>query len=101
MPKMKVNDIELYYQIHGEGTPLVLISGLGYPMWQWHLMVPYLEKYFQVILLDNRGVGNSDKPAGPYTASMLAKDMLGCSTHWRLTRRSSWVIRWAVLLPKQ
>jgi len=77
MPMMKVNDIELYYQIHGEGTPLVLISGLGYPMWQWHLMVPYLEKHFQVILLDNRGVGNSDKPAGPYTASMLAKDTVG------------------------
>jgi pimeloyl-ACP methyl ester carboxylesterase len=74
MPKMKINDIELYYEVHGEGTPLVLISGLGYPMWQWHLMMPYLEKHFQVITFDNRGVGQSDKPAGPYTASMLAKD---------------------------
>jgi len=77
MPKAKVNDIELYYEIHGEGTPLVLISGLGYPMWQWHLMVPYLEKHFQVITLDNRGVGQSDKPAGPYVASILAKDTVG------------------------
>lgn len=77
MPKAKVNDIELYYQIHGEGTPLVLIPGLGYSMWQWHLMVPYLEKHFQVVTLDNRGVGGSDKPAGPYSASMLAKDTVG------------------------
>jgi 3-oxoadipate enol-lactonase len=74
MPKTKVNDIEMYYEVHGEGTPLVLISGLGYPLWQWHLMVPYLEKHFRAITLDNRGAGQTDKPPGPYTASMLAKD---------------------------
>lgn len=78
MPKIKVNDIELYYEASGsEGTPLVLIAGLGYPLWQWHLMVPHLEKHFRVIAFDNRGVGLSDKPAGPYTASMLAKDTVG------------------------
>ena len=77
MPKIKVNDIELYYEVHGEGMPLVLISGLGYSLWQWHLMVPYLEKHFHVITLDNRGVGQTDKPAGQYTASMLAKDTIG------------------------
>jgi pimeloyl-ACP methyl ester carboxylesterase len=77
MPKTKVNDIELHYEVHGEGIPLVLISGLGYPRWQWHLMVPHLEKHFQAIMFDNRGVGQSDKPAGPYTASMLAKDVVG------------------------
>jgi pimeloyl-ACP methyl ester carboxylesterase len=76
MPKTKVNDIQLYYEVHGEGIPLVLISGLGYPLWQWHLMVPHLEKHFQVITLDNRGVGQSDKPAGPYTASVLARDIV-------------------------
>lgn len=74
MPKTKVNGIEMYYEVHGEGTPLVLISGLGYPLWQWHLMVPYLDKHLKVITLDNRGVGQTDKPTGPYTASMLAKD---------------------------
>lgn len=77
MPRTKVGDIELYYEVHGEGAPLVLIAGLGYPLWQWHLMVPYLEKHFRVIAFDNRGVGQSDKPAGPYTASMLAKDTVG------------------------
>ena len=77
MPKVHTNGIELYYEVHGKGTPLALICGLGYPLWQWHLMVPYLEKHFQVITLDNRGVGQSDKPAGPYTASMLAKDTVG------------------------
>jgi pimeloyl-ACP methyl ester carboxylesterase len=77
MPKIKTNNIELYYEIHGAGQPLVLISGLGYPLWQWHKMVPFLEEHFQVVTFDNRGVGLSDKPAGPYTAQMLAADTAG------------------------
>jgi pimeloyl-ACP methyl ester carboxylesterase len=77
MPKASVHGIELYYEVQGDGAPLVLISGLGYPRWQWHLMVPYLERHFQVITFDNRGVGQTDKPAGPYTAWMLAKDVVG------------------------
>ena len=77
MPKIKTNDIELNYEINGSGKPLVLISGLGYPLWQWHKMVPYLTKHFQIITFDNRGVGQSDKPAGPYTAQMLAADTVG------------------------
>lgn len=77
MPKITTNNIELYYEIHGAGQPLVLISGLGYPLWQWHKMVPFLAEHFQVITFDNRGVGQSDKPAGPYTAQMLATDTAG------------------------
>lgn len=77
MPNLKVNDIELYYETHGTGAPLVLISGLGYSSWQWHRMVPFLAEHFLVITFDNRGVGQSDKPAGPYTAQMLAADTVG------------------------
>lgn len=77
MPKAQSNGIELYYETHGAGQPLVLISGLGYPLWQWHKMVPFLTEHFQVVTFDNRGVGQSDKPAGPYTAQMLAADTAG------------------------
>jgi len=77
MPKVKVNDIELYYETTGSGKALALISGLGYPLWQWHKMVPFLAKHFQVITFDNRGVGQSDKPSGPYSAQMLAADTAG------------------------
>jgi 3-oxoadipate enol-lactonase len=77
MPKVKANGIEIYYETNGSGKPLVLISGLGYPLWQWHRMAPYLAERFQVITFDNRGVGQSDKPAGPYSAQMLAADTAG------------------------
>jgi 3-oxoadipate enol-lactonase len=74
MPQVTANGIEIYYESHGEGQPLVLISGIGYTNWQWHRMVPYLTDRFRVITFDNRGVGQTDKPAGPYTAHMLAAD---------------------------
>jgi len=77
MPKAQSNGIELYYEILCAGQPLVLISGLGYSLWQWHKMVPFLAEHFQVITFDNRGVGQSDKPTGPYTAQMLAADTAG------------------------
>lgn len=76
MPVENVNGIKIEYEVHGEGEALVLISGLGYPRWQWHKMVPYLAEHFQAIAFDNRGVGGSDKPEGPYTAQMLAADTI-------------------------
>ncbi len=77
MPKIKANGIELYYEVHGAGKPLILISGIGYSLWQWHRMIPFLEKYFRVLVFDNRGIGQSDKPAGPYSAQTLAADTSG------------------------
>ena len=77
MPIVVTNGIELNYEVHGAGMPLVLLAGLGYPAWQWHRMAPLLAQHCQVITPDNRGVGQSDKPAGPYTASLLAADTVG------------------------
>lgn len=75
MPTTLANGVKLYYEIHGAGDPLVLINGLGYDLWQWHKMIPLLAKDFRVIVFDNRGAGQSEKPAGPYTAHMLADDL--------------------------
>lgn len=77
MPKARSNGIELYYELHGSGKPLILIAGLGYSHWQWYKMIPLLAEHFQVITFDNRGVGQSEKPAGPYTAQLLAQDTVG------------------------
>ncbi len=77
MPNTKANGIEIHYEINGSGLPLVLIAGLGYPAWEWHKMLPFLSKHFKVITYDNRGVGLTETPAGPYTASLLAADLAG------------------------
>ena len=59
-----------------EGTPVVLVHGLGYGRWGWEPVVDELAARVPVILLDNRGIGASDVPPGPYTAEQMAGDVL-------------------------
>jgi pimeloyl-ACP methyl ester carboxylesterase len=53
-----------------------LIQGLGYGRWGWEPIVPGLAERHRVVFYDNRGIGESDKPAGPYTAAQMAGDAL-------------------------
>jgi 3-oxoadipate enol-lactonase len=77
MPKIKVQEIDLYYEVHGEGDPLMMIRGLGSNADHWYAQVPAFSKKFRVIIFDNRGVGRSDKPDIPYTIQMMAQDTVG------------------------
>jgi len=77
MPTVKANGIRIAYEIQGAGRPLILIAGVGYGAWFWHKILPGLAEHNQVITFDNRGAGGSDKPAGPYTVSMMAADTAG------------------------
>ncbi|MBZ5535096.1 MAG: alpha/beta hydrolase [Acidobacteriia bacterium] len=74
MATIKGNGIEIYYEEHGEGQPLLLIQGLSYatPMWYWQ--VAGLMDSFRVITFDNRGSGQSAKPDIPYSMKMFADD---------------------------
>ena len=77
MPKADTNGIQIHYEIHGEGHPLVLIAGVGYGAWFWRKILPGLAENYQVIIFDNRGAGKSDQPPGPYTVPMMAEDTIG------------------------
>ena len=68
--------MRIAWERHGAGPPLLLIHGLGYARWGWEPVVEPLARSFDVILFDNRGIGESDAPAGPYTAAQLAGDAL-------------------------
>jgi pimeloyl-ACP methyl ester carboxylesterase len=74
MEKVDLDGLEIAYDIHGEGHPLLLIAPLGYCSWFWDKIVPGLAPHFQVITFDNRGAGSTDKPEGPYTVPMMAAD---------------------------
>lgn len=65
----------LYYEIHGSGPPLVLISGLGGDATFWTGSLLALTRHFQVIIFDNRGIGRSAMPDIPYTIEGLADDV--------------------------
>ncbi len=78
MPKAHVNGININYEIDGQdnanGT-IVLINGLADDLLSWGFQVPALvDAGYRVLRFDNRGIGKSDRPAGPYSSRMLADD---------------------------
>jgi 3-oxoadipate enol-lactonase len=75
---VRANGQDLYYELHGEGPPLVLVMGIGYDSSLWTLaQVPVLSTQFQVILVDNRDAGRSSKAGRPYTIADMADDLAG------------------------
>jgi 3-oxoadipate enol-lactonase len=76
MPVARVNDIELNYRLEGDGPEtVVLVNGLADDLETWVLqMDDLLGAGYRVLRFDNRGVGQSSKPAGPYTTRMFADD---------------------------
>jgi pimeloyl-ACP methyl ester carboxylesterase len=76
LPIARINDIELNYQLEGEGQEtIVLINGLADDLGSWAFQTgDFLAAGYRVLRFDNRGVGASSKPAGPYSARMLADD---------------------------
>lgn len=77
MPRIQSNNINLHYEVSGNGQPLLFIHGLGSSARDWELQVLEFSKAYQVITFDLRGHGQSDKPAGPYSLSMFASDTAG------------------------
>src|SRR5436190_22870640 len=75
MPTIDRDGVAIYHEERGErGDPLLLVMGLGVDAHGWEFQVPALAARHRVILVDNRGVGRSGKPRGPYTTAMMAED---------------------------
>jgi len=72
-----VNGIRIYYEEQGSGYPVLLIQGLGYPSGMWFMQIPALSRHFRTLVMDNRGVGKSDKPDEAYTVGLMASDAAG------------------------
>jgi 3-oxoadipate enol-lactonase len=76
MPTVKVNDIHMYYEIRGkeDGELVVFMPGLATDISEYEEIIRWLATTYQVLALDNRGAGRSDKPDMQYTIEMMADD---------------------------
>lgn len=66
--------MKLFSEEHGDGHPLLLLTGLGYAIWSWQRQLPDWSQRFRCIAVENRGTGRSPKPPGPYSIEQLADD---------------------------
>jgi len=78
LPKVKANEINIYYEIYGERYPFILIRGLSSSLDSWPpYSIKQFSNRFKTILFDNRGAGKTDVPDGKYSAKMMADDAIG------------------------
>lgn len=79
MARIRVGEIEMGYEILGadDGEPVVFIQGLGGPKEGWRFQAGPLSEEFRILIFDNRGVGDSDRPDHRYSIPMFASDLSG------------------------
>jgi 3-oxoadipate enol-lactonase len=68
--------VRLWWDETGKGDPVLLIMGLTWPAQMWHRLWPALSGEFRVIRFDNRGIGQSDAPKGPYSVDQFVADTI-------------------------
>jgi 3-oxoadipate enol-lactonase len=66
--------VRLAWEEHGAGAPVLLVHGLGYTRQGWGPLRDLLARSYRVLSYDNRGIGESEIPPGPYTVAELADD---------------------------
>jgi pimeloyl-ACP methyl ester carboxylesterase len=79
MAEATVSGVRLAYELHGQGTPVLFLPGTSMVKEAWLVgPAPALaDAGYQVVLVDNRGVGGSDAPSAPYAVADLAADAAG------------------------
>jgi 3-oxoadipate enol-lactonase len=82
MPHLKVEDAEIYYEVHGGGAPLLFcsVTGCDHQAWKFH-QVPEFSRDHKVILFDYRGTGKSSKTVQSYSIKMFTEDAAALLDH--------------------
>ena len=86
MPHFENDGRALYYEIHGEGEPLLCVMGLSADHLAWTLQVPAFSERYRTIVFDNRDVGQSFRADGPYDVADMARDTLALADGLGLAR---------------
>jgi len=74
MPFLENQGARIYWDEQGQGEPILLIMGLGWPSDMWYRTRPVLNPRYRTIAFDNRGAGRSGVPSGPYSIATMASD---------------------------
>lgn len=79
MPRATVGDLNVVYDVHGTGEPVLMINGIGAPRGGWGMQVPAISREFQTITFDNRDVGETGPGSNTsnYAIRQFADDAAG------------------------
>ena len=86
MPWAELSDSRCYYELLGQGDPLLLVPGLGATCRVWDPIAPELSEHFTLILVDNRGIGRSVARRKPRTLADYSADLVELLDEWQLDR---------------
>jgi pimeloyl-ACP methyl ester carboxylesterase len=87
MPKAKLGDIDIYYELNGQGEPVLLAPASWWPSDTWNVgVVPFLSRRFKTLVFDCRGTGRSGKPKDGYTVEQFARDCIALLEHLGVSR---------------
>ena len=86
MPTITSGDGEIYYDVHGAGTPVLLVSGLGGTGSYWNPNLPAFAKRHQVIVHDHRGMGKSSRSRIRYSVDQMTADLLALMDHLKIEK---------------
>jgi len=84
MPFADLNSVRMYYETHGQGAPLVFVSGITIDHRFWRQQVRGLQKDFQVTVFDNRDVGRTECAVNEYEIEDMANDLIALLDHLKL-----------------
>lgn len=76
MTMIPINDLDLYYEVAGDGPPLLMIAGLASDGQSWAPVVPFLSPHYQMIMPDNRAVGRTLPADAQTSIEQMAEDCL-------------------------
>lgn len=88
-----VNGIKLYYEVHGEGPPLLFLHGGSVLLDVWREHLPELTQQYTVILVDSRGHGRSTDNEEPYSYQLMAKDIVELLKHLKID--NAYIVGWS------
>jgi pimeloyl-ACP methyl ester carboxylesterase len=99
--KADSHGVRIAYELLGEGEPLTLVQGLAYDRHGFGRLPELLAEHFRVVLIDNRGVGESDEPDGPYTVPQMAADVAAVLDDAGIAQTNLWGVSLGGLIAQE